>query len=145
MIKMRYVFLLLFTLNLLTTSFSVAEQFVIVVHPDNPVTSLTQADIRKIFLGRRAFWENGHKIDVYLQTSNNLHTSLVSQILNKSIRQFKIYWRRELYSGTGIPPQQFSDEQDLIAQIATNPTAIGYISSESLDDRVKPITISSEP
>jgi hypothetical protein len=52
-----------------------------------------------------------------------------------------MYWRRELYSGTGLPPQKRADDQGIKAEIAANPRAIGYIRSGNLDDTVKCVKI----
>lgn len=139
MLNARY--LLLLAILLITSTASATEQFVVVVNNANPETLLKQALVKKIFLGKKSFWQDGHKITVLLQTEKDLHRNFTTTILDKTARQFKMYWRRELYSGTGIPPQQFSDDEAIKEEIAANPRAIGYIHPDSLDDSVKRVII----
>lgn len=134
-------FILLLLLLTITPSLVAADEFVVVVNKDNPVTTLSPSIIKKIFLGKKTFWSNGHRIDIYLQKDNELHRSFTKLALNKSARQFKMYWRRELYSGTGLPPQQLPDDQTIKAAIISNPSAISYIHRSNLDDRIKEIRI----
>jgi len=121
-----------------------AEEFALVVNKENPITALDQSTIKKIFLGKKTFWDDGHSIEVFLQGDKSLHKTFTSKVLNKSVRQFKIYWRRELYSGTGLPPQELADDQQIKAAIAATPRAISYINKDSLDDSVKALEINFE-
>ena len=59
------------------------------------------------------------------------------------MRQFQMYWRRALYSGTGIPPQKLADDAAMKKEITANPRSIGYISADSFDDTVKWVRIIS--
>jgi len=136
-----YRFILLLFLLLLLPGLLSANEFAIVVNKNNPITSLDQASIKKIFLGKKTFWEDGHSIDVYLQKQKDLHKAFTKKVLNKSVRQYKMYWRRELYSGTGLPPQQVINDQALKSEIVSNTRAIGYIHVNNLDDTVKRIQV----
>lgn len=118
-----------------------AADYAVVVNKNNPVVSLKKSVVKKIFLGKKSFWDDGHKIDIYLPKEEELHKEFTSSILNKSIRQIKMYWRRQLYSGIGLPPQQFPDDKTIKAEVAANPRAISYINQDNLDDRVKMIEI----
>lgn len=133
--------LILLLLLLVVPVLAAADEIAVIVNKNNPVTTLSQSIIKKIFLGKKTFWSDGHRIDVYLQNENQLHRAFTKSTLNKSARQFKMYWRRELYSGTGLPPQQLPDDQSVKAAISSNPSAIGYINSRNLDDNVKEIRI----
>ena len=140
--KQRYILLLILALQLTAPAgFAAEEQFVVVVNKDNPVNSLKQSAIKKIFLGRQAFWDDGHKIDVFLLTEKPLQKDFITKMVNKSLRQFKMYWRRELYSGTGVPPHHFDNSQSLKAEVVANSRAIGYINAKELDNSIKPVVI----
>lgn len=137
----KYRFLLLLMLLAALPTGLLATDYIVIVNKDNPVSTLDEATVRKIFLGKKNFWDDGHRIEVYLQEENNLHNKFTAEVLKKSTRQFKMYWRRALYSGTGLPPQKRADDQSIKMEIAADSRAIGYINSGSLDDSVKKIQI----
>ncbi len=133
---------LLFVLLILSLSHtSWAKDYILVVNKENPIHTMTRSDVKKVFLGKKSFWDNGHRIDVFLQTEAELHAEFISDVMKKTPRQFSMYWRRELYSGTGLPPQKLDSDQAIKAEIAANPRAISYISADSIDDTVKRVRI----
>lgn len=142
MTKSRFLLLLLLLAALPTGLY--AADYIVVVNNDNPVSALDEVTIKKIFLGKKNFWDDGHKIDVYLQGENELHKKFTTEVLKKSTRQLKMYWRRALYSGTALPPAQKQDDQSIKAEIFANSRAIGYIDAENLDDTVKEVRIARE-
>lgn len=139
MLKIKILLLLVLFLSL--PSSLLAADYILIVNKNNPIDSLEQESVKKIFLGKKNFWDDGHKVEVFLQEKNDIHKEFVEDILKRSVRQFKMYWRRELYSGTGLPPQELSDDNAIKETIASNSRAIGYISANSLDDSVKHVKI----
>ncbi len=116
----------------------------LVVHKDNPVASLGLAEARNILLGKKVFWSNGQAIDVLMQKTDDAHRDFVLMVLGKSPRQLRMYWKRVLFSGEGVPPLELSDDRAVRDLVAINPKAIGFIDIRYLDDRVKPIKIDME-
>jgi len=141
MFKAKYL-LLLILWSLALAQGALAADYVLVVNKENPVDVLDRDTVRKIFLGKRSFWSDGHRIDVFLQPENELHEAFTKEVLHRSTRQFKMYWRRELYSGTGLPPEKLDDDTKIKQEIALNPRAIGYIAADNLDDSIKRVRIS---
>ena len=133
-------FILILLLTLLPTVVTAAD-YAVVVNKKNPVEALDRDEIKKIFLGRKTFWPNGEGIDVILQADGEVHQSFVREILHKSPRQFQMYWKLALFSGTGIPPKQQPDDQAVKAAVAADPKMIGYIDIRQLDDTVKKIQL----
>ncbi|MBI4792766.1 MAG: substrate-binding domain-containing protein [Deltaproteobacteria bacterium] len=132
--------ILLCLLMLLPTAVAAAD-FAVVVNRENPVDSLERDEVKKIFLGRKTFWSDGQGIDVILQEEGEVHESFVLGIVHKSARQFQMYWKMALFSGTGIPPKQQPDSQAVKAAVAANPKMIGYIDIRQLDDTVKEVQL----
>ena len=133
--------LLFFLLPVLLAVRVQAADFVVVVNTENPVVSLGRSEVKNIFLGKKMFWPSGVGIDVALQDDNEVHRSFVLEILNKSPRQLAMYWKQELFSGTGIPPKEYPDDQSVKDAVAANPKAIGYIDALRLDDTVREVRI----
>ncbi len=132
--------LLLILILMLPASVSAAD-FAIIVNRDNPLESLEISEVKKIFLGKKNFWANGDSIDVLLQEEGETHQSFVQNVLDKSPRQFQMYWKRELFSGTGIPPRRHPDDQSVKASVVADPGAIGYIDTRWLDTSIKQLRL----
>lgn len=137
--KLKLLLLLLILVS--TAHIAWGKDYILIVNKSNPIHSLEKSIVKKIFLGKKSFWDNGHRIEVFLQPDSELHQTFISEIVKKTQRQFKMYWRRELYSGTGLPPQKRDSDQAIKAEIANNPQAIGYIGADSIDDTVKWVRI----
>lgn len=131
-------------LLLLWSGQALAGEAVLVVHRDNPVSSLEIAEVRGIFLGKKVFWDDGNGIEVLLQKSGETHQSFSQNTLGKSPRQLSMYWKRILFSGEGIPPREVDGDGEMLETIAANIKAIGYIDNHVKDDRVKPVSIIRE-
>ena len=131
-------------LLLLSSSGALAGEAVLVVHRDNPVSSLTLSEVRGIFLGKKVFWEDGNGIEVLLQKTGETHHSFSQNTLGKSPRQLSMYWKRILFSGEGIPPREVAGDEEMLEMIAANIKAIGYVAGSVKDNRVKPVSIIRE-
>jgi len=131
-------------LILLCSGQTIAGQAVLVVHRDNPISSLELANVRAIFLGKKVFWDDGDRIEILLQKSGETHQNFSQNILGKSPRQLSMYWKRILFSGEGIPPQEVAGDKQMLELIAANAKAIGYIDAGVTDNRVKPVSIIRE-
>ncbi len=134
-------FFLLLAVLAFPVAWSEAADFVVVVNKRNPVHSMESSDVKKIFLGKKIFWPTGEGIDVFLQADGDTHRSFVLEILHKSPRQLSMYWKQELFSGTGSPPKEFPDSQSVKNAVAENPKAIGYIDASQLDDSVRGVRV----
>ncbi len=140
---MKFLKFFIFALLLLLLDHAKVEaaDFVVVVNKDNPVESLDRSVVKHIFLGKKTFWDDGQHIDVFLQPDSDLHTSFALEILHKSPNQLLMHWKHILFSGTGIPPRHYPDNNSMKEAIAVNPQAIGYIDAQQLDSTIKKIPL----
>lgn len=123
---------------------ALAGEAVLVVHRDNPISSLELTEVRSIFLGKKVFWDDGNAIEVLLQESGETHQNFSQNILGKSPRQLSMYWKRVLFSGEGLPPREVTGDEEMLETIAANTKAIGYIDNSVNDNRVKSVSIIRE-
>lgn len=131
-------------LLLLWSGPALAGEAVLVVHRDNPISSLELTEVRSIFLGKKVFWDDGNAIEVLLQESGETHRNFSQNILGKSPRQLSMYWKRILFSGEGLPPREVTGDEEMLETIAANTKAIGYIDNSVNDNRVKSVSIIRE-
>ena len=107
---------------------STAEVVFIVNKSVNEKT-ISRAEIKNIFIGVVTRWPDKQKIRFAILTKADEHEIFTKKYINKSISQFRCFWRNQVFTGQGNFPKIMSTEQDIIAYVARTKGAIGYISS----------------
>ncbi len=129
--------LLLLTLGMIMPA-SATSRIVIVVHPSNPVTALSQADVMRLFTGKtKTFPGTATAVPVGLKDGRPEKQAFDSQVLNKTSNQVRAFWAQQIFTGRGTPPREFDTPAALKAHVATHPEAIGYLSLSDVDTSVK--------
>lgn len=127
-------------LLLLTTSlFSLLAQAenAIIVHPDIQV-DLSQQDVERIFLAKsKTFPDGSAAIPVNQLEGEKIRVAFDQGILGKNESQMKSYWAKLIFTGKAVPLKQLTSDQEVMAYVASNPGAIGYVNIDSVDDSVR--------
>ncbi|MGE0087655.1 MAG: hypothetical protein AB7S75_24860 [Desulfococcaceae bacterium] len=113
------------------SSLSYAE-ILIVDNKDVPETDLSQQEIQEIFLGKRVQWSDNSRIRFVTVGDAEIHGMFLKQYVRLSEADWKIYWKRMVFTGRGLPPETIATEAELINFVSKNKGAIGYILSEGL-------------
>lgn len=109
----------------------------VVVHPANNA-SVDQSELNRLFLGRgNSFSDGSRATPMNLAEGLPARDNFDSNVLNRSSAQLKAYWSRLVFTGKGTPPPEQPNAAAMKAAIAADPTAIGYVSSQDVDDTVK--------
>ena len=138
----RVKLLLVIKLLVLSVGFSITEiqaEIVVVVHPDNPITSLTKKDVKRLFLGRMHNFPNS---DIKVESIDHAEGSadydkFYSSIINMNKSKLKRYRAYYLFSGKGRLPTQIKTVSKVLEYIAKTKNAIAYIDRKNITDRVK--------
>ncbi len=121
---------------------SAESSYVVIVNVDNQITAISQKDLALIFLGKKTLWENETRIvPVMMREKQRPMRNFVEVVLNKSISQYRAYWKRRLFSGGGTIPKTFKTHKSLIDYVSNKPGAIGIIPKKSAPEGVKVIKI----
>ncbi len=116
----------------------VQAQTKVIVSTDVEVASISQAEIARIYLGKKTFWDSGARIEPsLLDEKSPLTESFLEENLKKTVRQFRAYWKRHLFSGQGTAPKTFASSKQVADFVTANPGAIGIVDGSYTDDRVK--------
>lgn len=115
----------------------------VIVHPSNPVTTLSAEDVRRIFMGRmRMYPASSVGVEALdLPDSNARFVDFYKSVSNVTPAKLKRQRASYLFSGKGRLPQVVADEAAMKALVASNPQAIGYIPVELVDASVRTISI----
>lgn len=105
---------------------------VIIVNRSNPISNLSKAMVRNIFLGNTSTWGSNSLIKIADYTAESkIRSDFSSTFLNLSPIRVSMLWIKVSLSGKSKPPKIFRDEEELKQYIAENEDAIGYISQNS--------------
>ncbi len=118
----------------------IAGEIIIIANPDVPTNVLYKKDIKKIFLGKMGKWQNNDKIIPVVLKDESMHKLFLKEYIKRTPSQFKMVWKRAMFTGKGKPPKKFKTEKDMIEYIAKTKGAIGYVTSGTSIDKVKSIT-----
>lgn len=119
--------LALTALLLLAPAESHAETpFRVIVHESNALTSIRRAELSAIFMKRMRGWPADGEI-LPVEPRTVLREPFARDIHGKSLAYVTRYWQRLIFAGRGIPPAQLPADEDVIAYVAANRGAIGYV------------------
>ena len=138
---MRYLTVVLVLALLLVSTAALAADYVVITNNSNPTTALTAKEVKNYYLGKQTAWSDGSRVVVFTQNSSAINDGFLKQIVRKSSQQYATYWKKSLFTGTGLPPKDFPDDDAMKQAVAAQDGAIGYISASALDGSVKKLDI----
>ena len=116
----------------------------VVVNKENKAASLSTDDLQRIFLGKKTLWESGTRIVPAMPEEESAPGGVfLSGTMQKSVSQFRTYWKRLLFSGGGTVPKVFRTSGQILDFVARQPGGIGVIEASAVDDRVRILEISN--
>ncbi|MEW6519044.1 MAG: hypothetical protein AB1461_06485 [Thermodesulfobacteriota bacterium] len=138
---LKKILLLLLLFSCANSSCLAADEVILVVNHDNTLSGITWRAAERIFLSKKTEWTQGEHIHVAVNNDPAVYAAFCRDILKKTPQQYLLYRKRMLFSGAGIPPLVMNNDEEVKAFVAATRDAIGFISKDSLDSRVKPLFI----
>lgn len=116
--------------------------FRLVVHPDNPSTSLSREFVIDVFLKRITRWGDGEMIHPVDQRVDSFVRRRFSEsVLLRSVAAIKSYWQQRIFSGRELPPPEVDSDEAVVNYVLKHRGAIGYVSGAAKLDRAKAVQI----
>jgi ABC-type phosphate transport system substrate-binding protein len=98
--------------------------------------------LERIYLGKKTLWDSGQRITPALvNETSDVSKNFLEQILNKSVPQYRAYWKKRLFSGGGTVPKTFRNSAEVIDFVAKTPGAIGVVETGPKDGSVRVIEV----
>ncbi len=111
---------------------------VIIANVKLGVTSLTKKDLQGIFLGKvtkvTATNKKSVKVRPVTLKSGKTHDAFLKSHVSKTATQFRIYWKKLVFTGKSKAPKAYTSDKSVVAYVAKTPGAIGYISASTAAD-----------
>lgn len=133
--------LALAALLLATALPAAAEDFKVVVHPDNPAAELTGPELSRLFLKKTLRWPERRPVQPVEPASTRLREQFARAIHQKSLNAVKSYWNQVIFSGQDVPPLEKPDDAAVVAFVRSDPGAIGYVSAGADTAGVKVLVV----
>jgi ABC-type phosphate transport system substrate-binding protein len=114
----------------------------VIVHPNNPVSSVSRDFLADVFLKKKTRWGNNDLIrPVDLAPRSSVRGRFCSQVLRRSVSAVRSYWRQIVFSGRGVPPPELASDEAIVSYVLRHRGAIGYVSSAADLSSVKIVVV----
>lgn len=142
MIKSRIWLGLWVCVGLCVHSLPVHADLAIIVNPNSPVAELSVDEVADLFLSKATRTAEGFKVIPIDQSEGGAaRREFYERVVKKSPAQLNSYWSRLIFTGKGRPPFAVTDDAEVLEFVATNPSMLGYVAVESVNDQVKVVLI----
>ncbi|MEE3320533.1 MAG: hypothetical protein VX258_07575 [Pseudomonadota bacterium] len=115
----------------------VMAEVVVVVGKDSPISSLSESQLRQLYLegsGRI----NGTSVKALdLPEDNRARKEFYQEAVGKTPAQMKSYWARMIFTGRGAPPRMVSGNRAMQVMLESNPELIGYLPGDQVSSGLK--------
>lgn len=112
----------IFCVNITTQAASLA----VVTNPENPLESLAQEDVAKLFMGVEDITEGENKLIPVDAKDAAMREVFYTLVAKRSLNQVRTHWAKKVFMGEGRPPKQLSEDK-LVQKLHENPHAITYL------------------
>ncbi|MDM7860477.1 phosphate ABC transporter substrate-binding protein [Alteromonas sp. ASW11-36] len=126
---------------LLILSWQAIAETVVIVHPSNSA-QIDAKQVQRIFLGKeKKFSDGAESIPVNQIADSSVRSDFDTTVLGRSSSQVSAYWSKLVFTGKGVPPKEVTNDAEVLALVAKNPSAIGYVDAASVDSSVKVVPL----
>ena len=106
-----------------------AQQYQVVVNAGAGMSQISTDDLSKIFRKKSRNLPSGEAarpVDQDLDAS--VREAFSQAVIGRSAYQMQFYWSQLIFSGKEVPPETKGSDADVLAYVAANAGAIGYVS-----------------
>ncbi len=115
----------------------------VVVHPDTPVSEMTMAEVRKVFLGERQYWSSKMPVVLLVRAPVAKERDVVLRIIYQmSESQFKQFWVAKIFRSEAVSAPKIVYSSDMTNQLVSAvPGSIGFMDAKSVGTGIKVVKI----
>jgi hypothetical protein len=115
----------------------------VVVNDDTPVGDLSLAEVRKLFLGERQYWNAKLPVVLLIRAPVARERDVVLRVIYQmSETQFKQYWVAKIFRAEVASPPKVVYSNDLQYElVSAMPGAIAFVDSRSVHHGVKVVRV----
>lgn len=118
-----------------------AADLAVIVNPQNPVRSMTQAELGKILKGKSAMWPTGHNITIVMRDPDSPAMKLVAEKLMGAAVEDAKKTLSDPNRKTSVPVVFAGSDEEIVKFVGSNASAIGFVDVYNITGSVKVIKI----
>lgn len=115
----------------------VMAEVVVVVGKDSPISSLSESQLRQLYLEGSARIGGISVKALDLPEDNRARKDFYQEAVGKTPAQMKSYWARMIFTGRGAPPRMVSGNRAMQVMLENNPELIGYLPGDQVSSGLK--------
>lgn len=137
MTNKKTLYIIITVLLLFFSKTATAESLAVIVHVDNPVSTLSMVEIKKIYENDVLKWADGKGIVLYdLRVKDEARKKFSTAVLDKEPRKVAMEWASRKISNTAKNPPRTVKAAVLVqSKVGKDPTAIGYLMKEQVNSK----------
>ena len=122
---------------------SKAGDLAIVVHPDTPVSKVTFAELRQLFLGDRQYWPKNIPVVLLIRAPTSAERDAVLNVIYQMKEpQFKQYWIAKIFRAElSSPPKIVYSNESAIQLVSTIPGSIAFVAASDVKPGLKVLRV----
>src|SRR5204862_3465487 len=107
--------------------------------PDTPISNLSLADVRKVFLGDRQYWSTDVPVVLLIRAPVARERNVVLKVIYQmSESQFKQYWIAKIFRAETATAPKVVYSNDMANELVTAiPATIAFIDAQAVRPRTK--------
>lgn len=120
-----------------------ARDVALIVHPRNPVSDVSWAEVAAMLKGEQQHWKGGRKIYLILLEAGTAERAIVlDRVYRMTDLQLKQYWLAKLYRGDiSAFPRAAASSGTARRIVAQAPNALAFVDAAAADATVKVLRI----
>lgn len=118
-----------------------AADFVIIVNSANSATSVSAAELRRIYTGKMTQMGGQKLVVINLADSDPLYASFAQKMVKMSAAEFKQFWVDAQIKGQGNAPMIQRNSAAAKMIVSSIPGAIAYVDAAVVDGSVKVLPV----
>lgn len=146
--KLRVIFgfvLLMFMMAVSTAHGQTSKggDIAVVVHPNTPVTDMNLADVRKVFLGERQYWNTNLPVILLVRAPVAREREVVLRTIYKmSESQFKQFWVAKIFRSEAVSAPKIVYSSDMTNEIVSAvPGSIAFMEAKAVGPGLKVVKV----
>jgi ABC-type phosphate transport system substrate-binding protein len=101
----------------------------VVVHPNNPTSTVDRGLLEDAFLKKITTWPTGELIrPVDLAPGSPVRRKFTEDVLKRSVEAVRGYWQQRIFSGRDVPPPELDTDDDVVRYVLKYEGGVGYVS-----------------
>ena len=88
---------------------------------------VSREEVRSMYLNHKPKWPSGLRVKLAILADGKAREDFLRLYVGKNSARFTRYWRRQLFTGRGVPPVEFASQDEMVNFLRNTPGAIGFV------------------